>query len=800
MRTTKTLSAASLRFPALALIALATHVLGPLSTAGAQNSAEESPAPSRLLSRMVLPGTQDLQLIIQLDEPSVVESLHAGLQIARLRAVEALTAQTRLDLGSAQAQVQKGRVADSQDQLLARVLALPGARLEAKLDTLMNAVIVRIPVSEYRQVRKLPGVKKIYFSRPQKLMLDTSAVIQNAQGLWNKAGGRTSAGHGIKIGIIDTGIDITNPMFVDSSLVAPTGYPKGETAFTTSKVIAARNYINLLANNQSIHTAVDEVGHGTFVAGCAAGKQVTAPLATISGMAPGAYLGSYKVFGTPGINDSTTSAAIIAAVNDAVSDGMDVLNLSLGGLDYVLPADDPEVPVLESAINAGVVVSVAAGNDGPLTHTISNPGGAPDVITVGSVSNSRTFVNTLHVTAPAPVPTNLSSIPYLPGDGPALTTAIPSTSVVDVQALDGNGLGCSALPASSLTGKIALIGRGTCTFAAKVGDASAAGAKAVVVYNNDPSGGIIFMGGLTSTTIPAVMISNGDGLSVKNFVSLHSGAAQLQIDDNQTLAAFSTTPKVLSSFSAVGPAPDFGIKPDLVAVGENVYSAAQKTNSSGVIYDPSGFTVSQGTSFSTPMISGTAAALKQLFPGLSPLAIKSLLTSTANRNLTIDGTNAPSVLQAGSGLLDMGSAASAGAVFSPTNLNFGVQSYSGTLSLTRTLTIKNILSSADQYRVSFESLVPGPTIGFSQASTGSIAAGGVATVDVTMRATAPVTGGFQGYVDVTSSATSFTYRIPYWAGLYVPDSSRVLKVALGGGASGTFSSLAVPCRPRVPGT
>ncbi len=793
------LTRATVRFSLFAAIAVMVHILGPVSAASGQSPLAEGPALNKLLSRMMLPGTQDLQLIVQLTEPSVVEYMRAGTGGAIGQAPEPLSERPRMDLQSTQARVHRGRLADSQRRLIDTLLALPGARIEARLDTVMNAVIIRVPAEHYFRVRSLPGVKKVYFSRPKRLLLNTSAVIQDAQGLWNKAGGQSQAGHGIKIGIIDTGIDNTNPMLVDSSLVPPAGYPKGESSFTNSKVIVARNYVNLLPNRQSIQTAIDEVGHGTFVAGTAAGRQVTAPLATISGMAPGAFLGSYKIFGTPGINDGTNTAAIVAAVDAAVADGMDVLNLSLGGLDYLLPADDPEITALQAAVNSGIVVAVAAGNDGPASHTISNPGGMPDAISVGSVSNSRTFDNVLHVTAPAPVPSNLGSIPYLPGDGPFISANIPSTATVDVQTLDGNGLGCTSLPSNSLRGRIALIQRGTCFFSDKVGNAANAGATAVVVYNNDPSGAIIYMGGLTATSIPAVMIANADGLAVKNFAGAHPGALQMAIDNYQVLTQISTTPSIISSFSAVGPAPDFGIKPDLVAVGENIYSAALKNNPNALIYDPTGFTVSNGTSFSTPMVAGTAAGLKQLFPGLGALAIKSLITSTASRNLTSDGTNSPSVIQSGSGLLDMGSASGAGAVFSPTSLSYGVQSYSGSVSLTRTLSVKNILSSADQYSVSFESLIPGPTISFSQSNTGSVPPGTTASVDISMQITAPLSGGFQGFVDVTSAATSFTYHIPYWAGLYVPDSSRKLTVSQSSSGSTPFGNLADALNAANPG-
>ena len=196
------------------------------------------------------------------------------------------------------------------------------------------------------------------------------------------------------------------------------------------------------------------------------------------------------------------------------------------------------------------------------------------------------------------------------------------------------------------------------------------------------------MAGLGSTSIPAVMVSNADGVALRQFIAAYQGGVQVEIDNNRMLTAVSTAARVLTSFSSVGPGTDFSVKPDLVAVGQYVYSAAQSTNPKGVIYSPTGFVVSQGTSFSSPMVSGAAAGIKELFPELGPLDIKSALTSTASRNLTEDGASPPSVLQAGSGLLDMASAAAVGAVFSPTSLSFGAHPYSGSLSLTKTLKIK----------------------------------------------------------------------------------------------------------------
>ncbi len=783
------------RFTIPAVFAFSMQIIGPLAVQRDPAVRERIPR-IKELSRLTLPGSNDLQLIVELSSPSVVRYLQPS--------AKAVTVQPRVNLQSQQANTYRAQLSRERQQVTGRLSAITGVQVQSYVDTVMNAVIARVPVDKYREVRNLPGVKKVYFSRLKRMTLDAAAGVVNAPGLWNAvSGGRASAGKGVKIGIIDSGIDITNQMFTDSSLTAPTGFPKADTtadlAFTNSKVIVARNYVSLVFNYnpQRVQSAIDEVGHGTFVAAVAAGKQFTAPAATISGMAPGAYLGSYKVFGTPGVNDGATDAGIIAAINDAVNDGMDVINLSLGGLDYVPPSEDPEVTAIENAISHGVIVTISAGNDGPNTHTIGSPGTAPDAITVGAVSNSRMLAAALHVTAPSPVPSNLGTLAYQPGLGPTTTV---SGNIVDVTTLDGNGFGCSAFPVGSLSGKIAFIERGgvptRCLFTTKIGNAASAGSKAVVVYNDNPTEGAISMS-VGGTSIPSVMVSNPDGLLLKAFIAAHSDAT-VSIDSASSLAAVPTTAGVVSSFTSIGPDMDFSIKPDLVAVGQDVYSAALNSASSpnAEISSSTGFTSADGTSFSSPMVAGAAAAVKQLFPNLSPLAIKSILMSTASQNATTDGSNSPQVLQVGSGLLNMGAAAAAQATFAPAALNFGTQSYSGTVSLTRTLLVTNISSQSDSFAVSANPIISGPAITFSKTNTGPIPPGSSVSVDVTLQATAPQSRGFQGFITLQSANTSTIYRIPYWAGLYVLDSSRVLSVAQSGAS---FSSLGDAMKAARPG-
>ena len=746
---------------------------------------------------MVIPGTEDLQLIIELSDPALLKRMKDSTPVRAAANLRPSERNRRMNFASSQALVYRQQIREAQESLKRRLSEIPGVQVQGAIGTLMNAVVTRVPAAHYRTIQRLPGVKKVYFSRARRMVLDKAAAIQNAQNLWAVAGGQSGAGQGIKIGIIDSGIDITNPMFSGEGLSMPPGFPlysKGSQTLTNSKVIVARSYVSLLFYEQTDQSASDEVGHGTFVAGCAAGAVVNAPRAQVSGMAPGAYLGNYRILGTPGINDSTTTAAELAAIDGAVADGMDVINLSIGALDYLPPEENPEFIALKNALEAGVIVTISAGNDGSTTHTIGSPGAIPDVITVGSVTSSREFLAILNTSNP-----DLSTIGYLPSeDGLKVTEDQPFRRIVDVASLDADGLGCSAFPSNSLSGSVALVERGICTFATKVSNASRAGAKAVVIYNNVPVG-MVSMIGLSSATIPAVMISMTDGTSLKQYINAHPAEAQVAIKRWDNYESVATTPRVVSAFSSVGPGTDFSIKPDLVAVGENVYSATEKIKPSGPMYDASGFTVSQGTSFSSPMVAGAAAVLQQQFPALGALAIKSLLTTTASRDLTMDGVSSPNVLQAGSGLMNMSNASAARAVFSPTSLNFGAHSYSNSLSLSATLDIENISSASEQYTLEVEPVVAGPSISFNQNITGTVAPGASTTVNIFLDVSAPATGGFQGFITVRGSSTSVVYRIPYWAGLYVPDSSRILRVTQNGSGSGYYSSLSGAIAAAQPG-
>src|SRR6202165_1490250 len=254
---------------------------------------------------------------------------------------------------------------ETKQQALRSQLAARNIQVLGSVSTLLNAVFVVAPEERLDELKRLPGVKGVVAERRYRANLNRATQLVNAPAAWNSLGGAQNSGAGIKIAIIDNGIDQTHPAFQDSSLKMPAGYPICKTAypggavldlpncsaFTNNKVIVARSYIPILAagsdpSNPAVDSRPDDylprdrVGHGTAVASAAAGAPNTGPTGiTFNGVAPKAYLGSYKVFGSPQVNDFASDAVIVLALEDAVNDHMDIASLSLGAAATSGPLD-----------------------------------------------------------------------------------------------------------------------------------------------------------------------------------------------------------------------------------------------------------------------------------------------------------------------------------------------------------------------------------------------------------------------------------------------------------------------------
>jgi hypothetical protein len=433
-------------------------------------------------------------------------------------------------------------------------------------------------------------------------------------------------------------------------------------------------------------------------------------------------------------------------MEDALDDGMDIVSMSLGSDVAEQQEYDPDVQAIHVLASAGVVTVVAAGNNGPNPNTIASPGDSPDAITVGASNNDRLFAASAQVSGG-------TALIAAPGNGPNSSTPI-TAPLLDVTALDGTGLACGALPANSLNGAMAFIFRGTCTFESKIDNAQAAGAVGALLYDSVAGEDPVAMA-VGAATLPAAMIGNQDGLNVKT--QLAAGAQTATLDF--ALSPFYTNPANLAGFSAAGPNIDLSIKPDLVAVGENMYTAAQKLDPNGEIYSPTGYAVEQGTSFSTPLVAGAAAVLEQYLPGLSVQEYRSLLIDSAAPAYLVPGTPAR-VQQAGGGVLDVLAAIDATAAMAPVSLSFGQAGAS--VNASQSLAITNVGPVADTFQIAVaprDTSGPAPQL---SATLVQLAPGASASVSVLLQGSGIAPGQYEGYITVQGTQSSAASHAAYW--------------------------------------
>src|SRR5947208_138665 len=548
----------------------------------------------------------------------------------------------------------------------------PRAKVTGEYDVSLNAVAVQLNGTPLATIAAAPMVQSAEYNALYHPNLSESYKIINASGAWTAGGGRATAGAGIKIGDIDTGIDETHPFFNPAGFSYPDGFPKCDAADSTShtpdqdceyvspKVIVAKVFYN--KNNQHNFDAQAIQDHGTHTAGIAAGIYDPTLNAVVngvsiddmSGIAPGAWLGNYNVF--PGDVTDARSEDILNAVDAAVADGMDVLNLSLGGSFH--GNNDLLAMGLDNAVDAGVVVAVAAGNSGPGQGTIESPGRARKVITVAASTNKH-FVGqpfTYPMGGGTTVGAAVGDFPPLPTSSFGLFFNSQLTACTSVD------------PGAS--GNVVVVNRGGCTFSTKVRNAIAAGAIGVVVLNNvagDPTAMAKDGGG--GDNLPAVMLGKNEGAALR----------AANPPDASAVATFQefVTPNqdILAGFSSQGPtAIDLAVKPDVTSVGVNVLSSITCVGKpAGCPGDGSGWAFFSGTSMSTPHIAGSAAVLKNLHSSWTPAQIKSALINRADLVIkdAITGTHDVGPTAQGTGRENLSVSADSTTWMDPASASFG---------------------------------------------------------------------------------------------------------------------------------
>lgn len=610
-------------------------------------------------------------------------------------------------------------VADKADRkaMTAAVKAISATRanIRAELDArqvsvmgstelLVNAVYVYADAGRRAELLSLPGVVAVVRLPRVKRSLDRAIQLTNVPAAWNLLNGVSNAGAGVKIGVIDTGIESTHPAFQDPTLKMPAGYPicaGSDCLYTNNKVIVARSYVKFLAAGFVVSPAIqvdpatdrpddisarDRDGHGTAVAMAAAGVTTPGPAATITGVAPKAYLGSYKVFGSPGLNDFSTAFAVNRALEDAFADNMDIIVYSSGspaltgpldtGTSCLIPAGsvcDVIALAVDNAVKAGKVVVVAAGNYGdqgtatPVYQSVTSPATAPNAIAVGASSNSHSFYNVVTVGVVNPFS---PAVPYRGSFGNGPIPAARLTAPLSDMLATGDATGCTTPTGTPLAGTIALVARGNCTFLNKVQNAVLGGAVGVIFTNDQGDNSLFSPTGLNGTTIPSLLVGYDDGQAIR--ASLRNVPGSNATFDPNPVAADSTANQT-AAFSSRGPATgSFDLKPDVTAPGTGIYLAAETYDPAGALYSPSGFTFGDGTSFSAPIVAGAAALVRQARPNLPATSLRSSIINTATQDVTGPGGAAASVLAVGAGKLNAAAAVNNNLIVSPATVSFGV--------------------------------------------------------------------------------------------------------------------------------
>jgi subtilisin family serine protease len=541
----------------------------------------------------------------------------------------------------------------------------PKARVTSEYDVALNAVSVDLNGTDIASLRSAPGVVAATLQMNYEMLdapVDPDLALIDALDAWG-AGGAANAGAGVKVAVIDSGIDQTHPCFDGS------GYPgysgdQGEAQFTNSKVVVAKVF-NMRAKVRNFN-AFPGIGqeHGTHVAGTIACEPLTPASVDgaavpygVTGVAPAAQLGNYNVF--PGDVTSARSEDILNALQAAFEDGMDLANMSLGG--GANGVQDLLTHAVDNLDRGGMLVAISAGNNGPGLFTLGSPGSAERALTSGAYSVGH-FVG---------LPVTWTGDSALTATGEFAVPSTPLTAPLAVVAGSPLGLACATLPTGSLAGKIALVSRGSCTFGTKIYNAEAAGAVGVIVVNNSAGAPTAMAGDGHVTSIPAVMASLSDraDLIAANGLSVTIGSIASYAHD-------AANDLLMQSFSSQGPSDvDFRVKPDVVAPGGNVLSSIPGND----------WAFYSGTSMSSPHLAGMAAVVLGQHPTWTAAEIRSAIVNTANPAVVKNSTN-PLVI--GNGAADLFKAVAAKVALDPVSTSFGAIPVLNGHTSTRTIAFK----------------------------------------------------------------------------------------------------------------
>lgn len=627
-----------------------------------------------------------------------------------------------------------------QNALLPSLSAL-GARILGQYQDAFDGIKVRVAVRDLARIGALPGVQRIVPVSVYHLANATSDTYTGVPAAWAAAGGLT--GRGVKIGVIDTGIDYYHADFGGSGdpadFSADDGTTIGTPAFPNAKVAGGFDFVGDDYDAGGIGPALiphpdpdplDCDGHGTHTAATAAGLGVLSGGATFHGpynaktlsgqpflvgpgSAPEATLYALRVFGCSGTTDM-----VVDAIDWAVKNHLDVISLSLGS-----PFGDPrsaDSVAADNAAKAGVVVVAAAGNEGPGAYVNSDPGASSRSIEVAAVDAIPSFPG-----ATIAVGGGISAIVANEATG------FPVTGRLDVLAGTAGaiGLGCSPDDYAGVqAGDIVVTLRGDCPRVDRATLGQAAGAAAVIMVNDTEKDTFPPLeGAIKDVTIPFLGVKPSAAATLQG-----ANGTTVTISGGITL----TNPayKAVADFSSGGPASDGSLKPDVAAPGLSVFSAAVGTGTDGIR--------ESGTSMSTPHVAGIVALVRQAHPSWTPEQVKAAIMNTASAT-AIAGYD-PRI--AGAGLVQpaaaVGTVALATTGAGAASLSFGTPALDAAFASSRTIRIQNTSRTSIVYglKASFVGSTLGAHVTVSP-STVTVAAGRTVSVTVRLNLTAAAVAG-----------------------------------------------------------
>jgi subtilisin family serine protease len=665
-----------------------------------------------------------------------------------------------------------------------------------------------------QEIRRLPGVKAVYRDRAQHPALFASRdFIAFPQICRNPGiGSPANAGRGIKIAILDEGLHHLSPMFSGEGFSFPPEIPApglGDSRNNNGKIIVSRAYFRdddpPLPGEENPWPGPRGGIHGLHVGGIAAGNPVTANYygleLQLSGIAPAAWLMSYRV-GYPSREDPDTAsytAEVIAAIEDAVADGADVINYSwAGSINSRGGYYDPLDRTLINASRAGVLVVTSAGNEGPDPATLIHP--SADYLTVASCTTDSgasydTYLR-LALAAPAGFDPRLSEIQAKYVEDHFWDHFLADSldfPLLDAAAL-GDQTGCRPETGKPFTGSAVLIERGGCDFSVKALNAQQAGAAMVILYNHSEGGDELIDAVLETARdqldIPVAFIGHDDGLGLCDWCRRHPRTARIKM----TLLGHldSIEPDLISDFSSRGPGTGETLKPDLAAPGGRILSQGNPLTSDDNRH--LGYGLLYGTSMATPHVAGAGALLKQIHPDWPVSYLMSaLMTTTKFQGLYTFAERPALPLDMGAGRLDLTRAADPGIICEPPSLSFGRTRRGESRKLT--ITVTNVGKEQESYTVSVFDPLTGAAklagVGFSPARL-SLEPGAATSLTITLdTAAAGVTAGhLQGYIRLQGE--HHKAHLPLWSRVVDTPVDKILLIDDDG--SGTDTPLP-DCRP-----